>query len=183
MPCTDSRGPCMHHRRTRCWWRAISPAGFFGNLLGQLAGPAGQALGGLFGQPQIGSQIGQAIGGLGHLLPFQAAPGLSPVPWIGQPMYGGGQPMYGGGQLVPQGFFGNLLGQLAGPAGQALGGFFGQPQIGSQIGQAIGGLGHLLPFQAMPIPMQIGLPGGIVPPYLGSPLLFQPVPGITPMVA
>jgi hypothetical protein len=35
----------------------------------------------------------------------------------------------------------------------------------------------------MPMPMQIGLPAGIVPPYLGSPLPFQPVPGVAPMVA
>jgi hypothetical protein len=78
---------------------------------------------------------------------------------------------------------GNLLGQLAGPAGQALGGLFGQPQIGSQIGQTLGGLGHLLPFQAVPMPMQMGLSGGIVPPYLSNPLPFQPVPGIVPMIA
>src|SRR5437016_3698298 len=160
----------------------LAPQGFFGNLLGQLAGPAGQAFGGLFGQPQIGGQIGQALGSLGHLLPFQAVPGLSPTPWASQPMYGG-QPWYGGGQLAPQGFFGNLLGQFAGPAGQALGGLFGQPQIGSQIGQVLGGLGHLLPFQAVPIPVPVGLPGGIVPPYLGSPLQFQPVPGVAPIVA
>ena len=92
-------------------------------------------------------------------------------------------PSVGGVQLAPQGFFGNLLGQLAGPAGQAFGGLFGQPQIGGQIGQALGGLGHLLPFQAVPVPVPVGLPGGIVPPYLGSPLQFQPVPGVAPIVA
>jgi len=166
-----------------------------GNLLGQLAGPTGQTFGGLFGQPPIGSQIGQVLGGLSHLLPFQAAPGLFPVPWTsqpfyggwaGQPGYGGGQPGYGGGQLGPQGFLGNLLGQLAGPAGQTFGGLFGQPQIGSQIGQVLGGLSHLLPFQTMPIPMQAGLPGSFVPPYVGSPLPYQPyqpIPGVTPMIA
>ena len=95
-------------------------------------------------------------------------------------------PSLGGVQLAPQGFFGNLLGQLAGPAGQAFGGLFGQPQIGTQLGQVLGGLGHLLPFQAVPIPMQVGLPGGIVPHYLSSPLPFQPVqpvPGLAPMIA
>jgi len=90
-------------------------------------------------------------------------------------------PGVGSGQLAPQGLFGNLLGQLAGPAGQALGGLFGQPQVGGQIGQALGGLAHILPFQAMPVP--IGLPGGIVPPYLGSYIPFQTVPGVAPMVA
>src|SRR5262249_15618480 len=133
-----------------------------------------------------------------------------PALWGGQPTYGGwgGQPWYSGGQLAPHGFLGNLLGQLAGPAGQAIGGLFGQPQIGNQIGQTLGGLGHLLPFQAVPmpmqvglvppyvgsplpfqavpLPMQVGLPGGIVPPSVGSPLLFQPfqpIPGLAPMVA
>src|SRR5262245_2027366 len=100
----------------------LVPQGVFGNLLGQLAGPAGQAFGGLFGQPQIGSQLAQALGGLGHLLPFQAAPGIPLALWGGQPMYSGWPQGYGGGQLAPQGVFGNLLGQLAGPAGQAFGG-------------------------------------------------------------
>ena len=144
----------------------VAPQGFFGNLLGHLAGPAGQGMGGLFGQPQIGGQLGQALGSLGHLLPFQAVP--PQVPWGGQPQFGGqfgpqlawgGQFGYPGGQLTPQGFFGNLLGQFAGPAGQAIGGWFGQPQVGGQLGQALGSLGHLLPFQAVPMPIQQGFPG------------------------
>src|SRR5207244_9881408 len=81
----------------------LAPQGFFGNLLGQLAGPAGQAFGGLFGQPQIGSQIGQALGGLGHLLPFQAAPVISPALWPGQPVYGDWQQAHATAQLAPQG--------------------------------------------------------------------------------
>ena len=163
----------------------VAPQGFFGNLLGHLAGPVGQGIGGLLGQPQVGGQIGQALGSLGHLLPFQAV--LSQVPWGGQPQFGGqfgpqlawgGQFGYPGGQLAPQGFFGNVLGQFAGPAGQAIGGWFGQPQVGGQIGQALGSLGHLLPFQAVPMPIHQGLPG--VPPYLGSPLPYQGVPMPTP---
>src|SRR5438874_12406314 len=70
----------------------LAPQGFFGNLLGQLAGPAGQAFGGLFGQPQFGGQIGQAIGSLSHLLPFQAVPGTPPTPWTGRSLSGGGPP-------------------------------------------------------------------------------------------
>jgi hypothetical protein len=171
----------------------LAPQGFLGQpqIWPASRGPhSGADFGGLFGQPQIGSQLGQVLGGLGHLLPFQAIPGIPSVPWAGQPWYGGGQPWYGGGQVTPQGFLGNLLGQLAGPAGQAFGGLFGQPQIGSQLGQMLGGLGHLLPFQIMPLPIQAGLQSGMVPPYLGGHLPFQqfqpfqqPVPGVAPMIA
>src|SRR5687767_9001484 len=69
----------------------LAPQGFFGNLLGSIAQPVGQAIGGAFGQPQLGGQIGQAAGGFAGLLPFQAGPGMVPG--------------YGGGQLAPQGFF------------------------------------------------------------------------------
>ena len=149
----------------------LAPQGFLGNLVGQLTGPAGQAIGGLFGQPQGSGQIGQALGGLGHLLPFQAAP------WPVPTMWGGQQPGYGGWQFVPQGFLGHLLGQFGGPAGQAIGGLFGQPQGSGQIGQALGGLGHLLPFQTAPWPIQQqALPGSMVPPYPYSPLPYSPQP-------
>jgi hypothetical protein len=111
--------------------------------------------------------------------PITAYPGLiAPIP--------------GGAQLAPQGFIGNLLGQLAGPAGQALGGLFGQPQLGGQLGQVLGGLGHLLPFQAAPMippgvwqPWQPTYPIGAqltpqwpysVPPQLAGHLPFQPTP-------
>jgi len=70
----------------------LDPQGFFGNLLGQLGGPLGGAIGGLAGNQGLGQQIGGIAGQLGRMLPFNAAP-----------------------QLDPQGFFGNLLGQLGGP--------------------------------------------------------------------
>src|SRR2546426_12068274 len=92
-------------------------------------------------------------------------------------------PSLGGAQLAPQGFFGNLLGQLAGPAGQAFGGLFGQPQIGGQIGQAIGGLGHLLPFQAVPRTTPAPFAGHPVPPCLRPRLAGGPLPCAAPMVA
>ncbi len=40
-----------------------------------------------------------------------------------------------GQQLAPQGWFGNLLGQIGQPLGGAIGGIFGHSGIGSQIGQ------------------------------------------------
>ncbi|HEY7490033.1 MAG TPA: hypothetical protein VIH59_02840, partial [Candidatus Tectomicrobia bacterium] len=57
-----------------------------------------------------------------------------------------------------------------------IGGLFGQPQYGGQLGQVLGGLGSLLPFQAGPMLAQQWPYGGIVPPQLGSHLPFQPAP-------
>ena len=140
----------------------LAPQGFFGNLLGTIAQPVGQAIGGMFGQPQLGGQIGQAAGGFAGLLPFQAGPGMAPG--------------YGGGQLAPQGFFGNLLGTIAQPVGQAIGGMFGQPQLGGQIGQTAGGFAGLLPFQAGP-GMAPGYGGGQLAPQ-GSLSPFQTTPNV-----
>ena len=56
-----------------------------------------------------------------------------------------------GQQLAPQGWFGNLLGQIGQPLGGAIGGIFGHSGIGSQIGGAAGQLGRLLPFQQDPM--------------------------------
>jgi hypothetical protein len=107
----------------------LMPQGAVGNWIGALAGPIGTLAGGPIG--------GIAGGLLGHqlasLLPFQAAP-----------------------QLAPQGAVANILGQLAGPAGGWVGNQFGQGQIGSQIGNTLGQLASLLPFQAAP---QLAGPG------------------------
>ena len=85
-------------------------------LWGQFGYPQqiGQGLGfgGQFGYPQ---QIGQGLGSLGGLLPFYAAPMITPGPWSGS------QP-YLGGQWTPHGLMGNLLSGLAGHAGQHIGG-------------------------------------------------------------
>jgi hypothetical protein len=56
----------------------LTPQGTVGNLLGGLAPGLGQTIGGAFGQGQLGGQIGNLFGGLGSLLPFQAAPQLTP---------------------------------------------------------------------------------------------------------
>jgi hypothetical protein len=57
------------------------------------------------------------------------------------------------GQLMPQGLFGGLLGgPVGGLIGRGIGGLFGNPGLGSQIGQVAGGIGgSLLPFGTDPM--------------------------------
>ena len=120
----------------------LRPQGWFGDLLGTVGVPAGQAIGSIFGSPQTGATIGGLAGQLGSWLPFGvAAPGA----------YG----QQGMGQLRPQGWFGGgLLGGWGGGAlGNAIGGLFGGADVGSTIGGGIGSiLGGLLPFQS-PVPL------------------------------
>jgi hypothetical protein len=54
-------------------------------------------------------------------------------------------------QLAPQGFFGNLLGQVGQPLGGIIGGAFGNAGLGNTIGGIAGQLGRLLPFTADPL--------------------------------
>ena len=124
----------------------LSPQGFFGNLLGHIGQPLGSAIGGIFGQSGLGGSIGSAAGQLGRLLPFQIDPMQQLQQAYAQQLYQ--QQMQ---QLAPQGFFGNLLGQIGQPLGSAIGGIFGQSGLGGTIGSAAGQLGRLLPFQIDPI--------------------------------
>jgi hypothetical protein len=117
----------------------LSPQGWIGNLIGQVGQPLGGAIGGLFGQSGLGNQIGGVASQLGRLLPFSADPMQQ------------SQQAYGQQQLAPQGLFGNLIGQLGQPLGGAIGGLFGQPNMGSQIGGIAGQLGRMLPFSADPM--------------------------------
>jgi len=55
-----------------------------------------------------------------------------------------------GQQFAPQGFFGNLLGQVGAPLGSAIGSAFGNQGLGQSIGSAAGQLGRFLPFDAGP---------------------------------
>src|SRR5262249_10956801 len=80
----------------------LDPQGFFGNLLGQVGPQLGGLIGGRFGNAGLGQQIGGIAGQLGRFLPFEAGP-----------------------QLDPQGFFGNLLGQVGPQLGGLIGGRFG----------------------------------------------------------
>ena len=89
------------------------PQGAIGDVISQLSPIIGNAVGGTPGQ------VISTVGGLGHLLPFQAGP-----------------------QYAPQGLFGGALGSAL---GGALGGAFGNSGLGSTIGGIAGGF---LPFQA-----------------------------------
>ena len=53
--------------------------------------------------------------------------------------------------LAPQGWFGNVLGQIGQPFGSAIGGIFGNPALGSSIGGIASQVGRYLPFSADPI--------------------------------
>jgi hypothetical protein len=129
----------------------FAPQGFFGDMLGAVGAPLGQAIGSIWGAPQTGQQIGSYAGQLGQYLPFSAGPQLG----MGIP----------GGQLNPQGLFGGLLGSVGlGGLGGQIGSWLGNEQVGSSIGSTLGGIaGGLLPFQAgMP---QAGYGMGQVPGY------------------
>ena len=113
----------------------IAPQGAFGNFFSGIAPSLGGAIGGAFGQQQLGSAIGQGAAPLLRLLPFQVDPM--------QAAYGGGQ--VGGGQLAPAGWFGNLVSGLAPVAGRIAGGTAGN------VINTVGGLARLLPFEADPM--------------------------------
>jgi outer membrane lipoprotein SlyB len=57
----------------------LSPYGLFGDLARTMAPVAGQALGSVFGNQQIGGQIGNTLGSIASLLPFSVQPGVPPV--------------------------------------------------------------------------------------------------------
>src|SRR5262245_40414341 len=127
----------------------FAPQGFFGSILGgPVGGFLGSNIGNLLGNPTLGRQIGQTAGTIGGgFLPFTADPTAAAYAQQAQ-----------AAQFVPQGFFGNLLGQVGQPLGGVIGGQFGNQGLGSQIGGAIGQLGRLLPFQASPVMPLMPLP-------------------------
>ncbi|HYD94057.1 MAG TPA: glycine zipper family protein [Noviherbaspirillum sp.] len=148
----------------QAYGQQLAPQGFFGSLLGApLGGLAGKGIGSLFGNPNLGAQIGQIAGGIGgSILPF----GLDPI-----------SQAYGQQQLAPQGWFGNLLSQVGQPLGSAIGGAFGQQGLGSAIGGAAGQLGRILPFGLDPISQAYAqqqqqqlAPQGFFGSLLGAPL-------------
>jgi hypothetical protein len=118
----------------------LDPQGWFGNLLGTVGKPLGQAIGGLAGNRGLGGTIGGIAGNLGRMLPFEADPMAA--------YYAAAQQQQ---QLDPQGWFGNLLGTVGKPLGQAIGGLAGNRGLGGTIGGIAGNLGRMLPFEADPM--------------------------------
>jgi len=157
--------------------QAFMPQGFFGTMFGApVGGLIGRGIGSLFGQPGLGSQIGHLAGGIGGgLLPFAADPTqvyaqqlvqqqalqqqlqqLAQQQALQQQLQQIAQQqqlqqLAQQQQLAPQGWFGNLIGQIGQPVGTAIGGLYGQPALGGQIGSIAAQIGRLLPFQLDPM--------------------------------
>jgi hypothetical protein len=150
----------------------FAPQGFFGGLLGApLGGLIGRGIGGLLGNQNLGRQIGQFAGGIGgSLLPFGADPmqQAQQQQMLQQQLQQQQLQELQQAQLAPQGWFGNLIGQVGRPLGGAIGGMFGNSGLGSTIGGVAGQLGSLLPFAAGP-----GVNTGIVPPQLQQQQIMQ----------
>lgn len=119
----------------------VVPAGFFGDLLGGVAGAVGELAGGTTGR-----QFGEAASPFLRLLPFQAVP-EDLVPQSAGPDGGAPQERL---VVLPAGFFGNLLSGLAGTVGSAVGGAFGDARTGQAVGDAAAPLLKLLPFKQVP---------------------------------
>src|SRR5262245_13023920 len=95
----------------------LAPQGIFGSLLGgPVGGFLGCALGGVFGNPNLGRQIGQTAGAIGGgFLPFNVDPMAAAYAQQAQQQLAQQQ-------LAPQGFFGDLIGHVGQPLGGAIGG-------------------------------------------------------------
>ncbi|NDP60539.1 MAG: hypothetical protein GZ090_14405, partial [Oxalobacteraceae bacterium] len=125
------------------------PQGWFGNLIGQVGQPLGGAIGGAFGNAGLGNTIGGIAGQLGRMLPFNADPVAAA--YAQQAQLQQLQQLQQQQQLAPQGWFGNLIGQVGQPLGGAIGGAFGNAGLGNTIGGIAGQLGRMLPFNADPV--------------------------------
>jgi uncharacterized membrane protein YeaQ/YmgE (transglycosylase-associated protein family) len=107
----------------------LAPQGFFGDMLGGLAGN-------LVGR--INPTAGRVVSGLSRFLPFEADPVAQAY---AQQAYAQ-QAMQQQQQLAPQGFFGDMLGGIA---GNLVG------RINPTAGRVVNGLSRFLPFEADPI--------------------------------
>ena len=159
----------------------LNPQGWFGDIISQVGRPLGGAIGGAFGNAGLGNAIGDVASQIGRILPFNVDPqslmANPPVAYyayqrllqqvqqlqqqlqqqqqqyaqlaqsVGQQQAQAGQQ----GQIAPQGWLGNLIGQVGQPLGGAIGGMFGNSQLGSSIGGIAGQLGRMLPFGADPV--------------------------------
>jgi len=130
--------------------QGLAPQGFLGGILGApLGGLIGRGIGGLFGNASLGNKIGQAAGGIGGaFLPFAADPVTAAYAQQAQQQQ---LQQLQQAQLAPQGWFGNIIKNVAQPLGGAIGGAFGNAGLGNTIGGIAGQLGGMLPFAADPV--------------------------------
>jgi hypothetical protein len=115
----------------------LVPASWFGTIAKTFGGTIGRGIGSWLGNAKMGEQIGDAAGQIIDAIPFSVLPdALQPANLAGAD---------GGSEedklvLVPAGVVGGLLGSLGGLFGSAVGGFFGNANVGRQIGDIAGGL-------------------------------------------
>lgn len=156
----------------------LAPQGWLGNVISQVGRPLGGMVGGWLGNQGAGAAIGTMAGQLGKMLPFSVDPAglMSPQnPFLQQhqqllqqiqqlqQQLQQQQQQYAQlaqmisqqqgqqGQVAPQGWVGNLIGAVGQPLGGAIGGMFGNSQLGSTIGGIAGQVGRMLPFGADPM--------------------------------
>ncbi|MFV0459267.1 MAG: hypothetical protein ACK5MT_10935, partial [Actinomycetales bacterium] len=122
----------------------LVPAGFFGNMLSNLAESVGGQVGSMFGDRKTGSDIGKAAAPFIGMLPFSAVPPQL-VPQSAGPSAAGEQMMF-----VPAGLFGGLLKSWGGALGSVVGQATGNDTIGAIAGKAATTLGSVLPFSVVP---------------------------------
>jgi hypothetical protein len=128
----------------------LAPQGWFGNIIKSVAQPLGGAIGGAFGNAGLGNTIGGIAGQLGGMLPFGADPvSLAYAQQAQQDALL--QQLQQQQGYAPQGWFGNIIKNVARPLGGAIGGAFGNAGLGNTIGGIAGQLGGMLPFGADPV--------------------------------
>lgn len=122
----------------------LVPQGYFGNLLrhrfntGIISPP-------IFSNPPGSPGIGYTNPGIANVLPFSADPVSQAYAQQAQDA----QLQQLG--LAPQGWFGNLIKNVAQPLGGVIGGAFGNAGLGNTIGGIAGQLGGMLPFALDPV--------------------------------
>jgi hypothetical protein len=91
--------------------------------------------------------------------PYGAAPQPMSVSPYGVAPFAAGPLAAQASAYSPQGFFGDLIGSIAQPIGSAIGGWAGNQQMGSQIGNIAGQAAkNWLPFSVAPTPAFAGQP-------------------------
>jgi hypothetical protein len=136
----------------------LAPQGFW---------PLGGAIGTIFGNPVLGGQLGGVVGQLGQrFLPFSVDPITAAYAQQAQ--------------LAPQGFFGDILGQVGRPLGGAIGTIFGNPVFGGQLGGVVGQLGQrFLPFGVDPMTAAYAQQAQLTPQgFFGNPALGGQLGGV-----